>query len=91
MAEPIEKKNDVPFAFSMLNFTLLVTVVFFFAYSFLFGSTGSFLLCTRFLKLLRAGDTLQLPYPGFSLWRLLLLGSIGFRVFGLSSCSWWVQ
>ena len=52
---------------------------------FIYGCTGSSLLCTGFLWLQQAGATLHCT--GFSLWQLPLLQSPGSRQAGFRNCS----
>ena len=56
-----------------------------------FCCAGSLFLCTGFLQLQRAGDTLQVQCTGFSLWGLLLLQSTGSGALGLQQLCTWVQ
>ena len=67
--ELLSRRNDYT------HFACLYTYVAFRNYLFIFGCAGSLLLPR--LKLQRAEDTLWWWCSGFSLWRLLLLGSMG--------------
>ena len=57
-------------------------------YYFIFGSSGSSLLCVGFLQVQRAGATLQLQCMGFSLEWLLLWQSTGSRTCCSMFSSW---
>ena len=56
-----------------------------------FCCAGSLFLCTGFLQLQRAGDTLQVQCTGFSLWGPLLLQSRAPGRVAFSSCGAWAQ
>ena len=56
---------------------------------FIFGFSGSLLLCAGFLQLQQVQATLQLWHMGFSLWWLLMLRSVDSRCIGFSNCDLW--
>ena len=66
-------------------------ILFFLINLFIFGYTGSLLLCTGFSLVAMSWGCSSFWCVGFSLWWLLLLQNMGSRHPGFRTCSAWAQ